>query len=192
MDESNLKKAIAICLGIGAASTVTIAVRQQHLDALVPALAAHDINTCDRVAAIMAQFGHETGGFVWLRELGGPTYFAKYDGRKDLGNTQPGDGYRYRGRGYIHLTGKTNYRAMAQKTGLPLVAKPELLEKPKNAALASALWWDDHGLNDYADLHDLRGMTRVINGGLNGISDRLERYGRMRAALARAGVCDNE
>lgn len=189
MDQANLRKAVALCLGIGAAGTVTIAVRQQHLEALVPALELHDIDTCDRVAAIMAQFSHETGGFVWLKELGGPTYFAKYDGR--MGNTQPGDGYRYRGRGYIHLTGKANYRAMAEKTGLPLVAKPELLEAPMAAARVSTLWWDERKLNEYADLHDIRGMTRIINGGLNGLPDRLERYGRLRKELARAGLCDD-
>lgn len=189
VDQDRLRKAIALCLGVGAAGTVTMAVRQQHLDALTPALAAHRINTCDRVAAIMAQFAHETGGFIWLRELGGATYFLKYDGR--MGNSKPGDGYRYRGRGYIHLTGLANYREMEKKTGLPLLTNPDLIENPKHAALVSALWWDEHDMNHYADLRDFRKITQVINGGLNGLTERMKWYSRMRGEMAKAGVCDD-
>jgi putative chitinase len=159
-----------------------------HSAALIPAFERFEINTPDRVAAALAQFAHETGGFRWLRELGGARYFAtRYDSRKDLGNLQPGDGARFRGRGYIQITGRANYARMATATGYPLLARPELAEDPDVAALISSCWWQEHGLNELADQRRIKAITRIINGGLNGYEDRKLRYGQLLALQERLG-----
>lgn len=154
---------------------------QTHADALAPAFEHFEINTPLRIAAALAQFAHETGGFRWLRELGGERYFQGYDGRRDLGNTQKGDGARFRGRGYIQITGRNNYFEAERVTGLPLINTPELVEQPATAAWISCWWWQQRGLNPVADAGEFRRMTRMINGGLNGLKDRENKYA---AALA--------
>jgi putative chitinase len=145
---------------------------EAHAEALAPALLKYGINTPRRAAACLAQFAHETGGWRWLRELGGAAYFRKYEGRQDLGNVSPGDGARYRGRGYIQITGKFNYALEAIASGLPLLKKPELLEEKPHAAMASCRFWWTHGLNGLADRNQFTTITRIINGGVNGLEDR--------------------
>lgn len=137
-----------------------------------------------RLAAFLAQVGHESGGFVYTREIWGPTEAQKrYEGRKDLGNTQPGDGSRFRGRGLIQITGRANYEAVARAMGIDCVSRPELLERPEFAARASAWWWAAHGCNELADAGDFVALTRRTNGGTNGLADRLERWERAKLAL---------
>lgn len=154
----------------------------EHIEALEPAFERFWINTPDRICAALAQFAHETGGFKWLKELGSPSYFRKYEGRKDLGNTQPGDGPRFRGRGYIQLTGRTNYEQMQQWfPDIPLMEQPELAEQPACAAFFSAKWWQSRGLNELADAGKFQTITRRINGGLNGLADRVQRYKHLKA-----------
>lgn len=148
-----------------------------HSVALDLAFAEFDINTPDRICAALAQFAHETGGWRWLRELGGSNYFKMYEGRKSLGNTQPGDGARFRGRGYIQLTGRANYEQMARWfPEIPLMEHPECAEQPKYAALFSCRWWQSRGLNELADARKFQSITRRINGGMNGYADRKARY----------------
>lgn len=171
----NLRKAIAIGVALTAAAGLTSTQRQKHVDALVPAFQKYDITTCDRVAGALANFAHETGGYRWLKELGGPAYLRRYQG--------------YPGRGYIHVTWKYNYEAMQRCTGLPLVSNPAMLEKVENAALVSACWWKLHGLNEIADKRDIRLMTRVINGGYNGLSERTKHYKTLLRAFEEQGVC---
>lgn len=148
----------------------------EHTDALAAAFSEFEINTVPRINAALAQFSHETYGFRWLRELGGPSYFLKYEGRKDLGNTQPGDGRRYKGRGYIMITGRSNYRLIGQRLKLTLLEQPELAEQPLHAARISSCWWQEHGLNELSDRNEFRMITRIINGGYNGYKDRLNMY----------------
>ena len=89
-----------------------------------------------RVAAFIAQIGHESGQLVYVREIWGPTAAQKgYEGRADLGNTVAGDGFKYRGRGLIQITGRANYAACGEALALDLINQPELLELPKNACL---------------------------------------------------------
>ena len=138
-----------------------------------------------RVAAFIAQIGHESGQMVYVREIWGPTPAqAKYEGRKDLGNTVPGDGFKYRGRGLIQITGRANYAACGEALALDLINQPELLEQPKNACLSAAWFWAVNGLNILADADDFEKITRRINGGLNGQADRLKLWSKATAVLA--------
>lgn len=142
-------------------------------------------NTAKRQAAFIAQVGHESGGFKFVREVWGPTPAqSRYEGRRDLGNTQQGDGFRYRGRGLLQVTGRANYaRVAARLPGPDFVANPEALELPQWAALSAADYWLDRQLNRYADADDWRGLTKRINGGFNGLADRIKRHERALAAL---------
>lgn len=151
------------------------------------------INTPKRLAAFLAQIGHESGALRYLREIWGPTEAQlRYEGRKDLGNTEPGDGQRYLGRGLIQTTGRFNYartRDALRKvvTGVPdFEAEPQALEEPYWAAMSAAQYWDSRTCNALADAGDFEGITRKINGGLNGQPDRLARWARAAKALGAA------
>ncbi len=152
---------------------------------LVTAAAEFDINTAERVAAWLAQLAHESGQLRYVRELASG---EAYEGRKDLGNTQPGDGARFRGRGLIQITGRANYEQLRVALGLDCVAHPEILEDPHNAARVSGWFWKGRGLNELADggTVNFTKITRRINGGTNGLADREMFYSRARAALGLA------
>lgn len=148
---------------------------------------AHRVTTPVRIAAWIAQVGHESGGFVYTREIWGPTAAQlRYEGRADLGNILPGDGSRYRGRGLIQITGRANYTKAAHALGVDVVAYPERLEADDLAALSAAWWWAAHGCNELADAGDFTALTRRINGGTNGLADRQARHARAQAALQEA------
>lgn len=145
------------------------------------AMQQYDIHlTKDRVAMFLAQIGHESGQLRYVEEIASGT---AYEGRKDLGNLQPGDGVRYKGRGLIQITGRKNYSWCGNDLGLPLIEHPGLLEMPKYAALSAAWYWNRVGLNEVADRGDINEATRRINGGLNGINDRILLYKRALATL---------
>lgn len=154
---------------------------------LAEACPHYDIATPTRLAAFLAQVGHESGALRYVRELASG---AAYEGRQDLGNTQPGDGPLYRGRGLIQITGRFNYRATARSLrplGAPdFEAEPEALELPQWAAWSAAHYWASRGLNELADAGDFAAITRRINGGLNGQADRLTRWKRAQAAIGQA------
>lgn len=138
-----------------------------------------------RAAAFIAQVGHESGQLRWVREIWGPTtQQAGYEGRADLGNTQKGDGSKYRGRGLIQVTGRANYKACGDALGLDLISNPELLELPQNAAMSAAWFWSTHGLNTLADQGEFVKITRRINGGLTGQDDRQALYDKALQVLA--------
>jgi len=128
-----------------------------------------------RLAHWLAQAAHETGGFVYMQELGGASYFAKYDGRKDLGNVKPGDGARYHGRGLFQLTGRANYLDYGKAMGLDLINQPDLAAQPDVGLWIACEYWKRKGLNTLADADDVVGITRKINGGINGLADRKAR-----------------
>jgi len=152
-----------------------------HVDA---AWREYGIDTPARQAAWLGQVGHESGGFVYTRELWGPTPAQqRYEGRADLGNTQPGDGKRYMGRGLIQITGRANYRACGAALRVDLEASPELLQGDALAARSACWFWQRKNLNALADAGDFETLTRRINGGLNGIEDRKERWDRARRVL---------
>ena len=138
-----------------------------------------------RVAAFIAQIGHESGQLKYVKEIWGPTVAqAKYEGRKDLGNTVAGDGSKYRGRGLIQITGRANYMACGEGLGLDLIKQPELLEKPHHACMSAAWFWATRGLNTLADAGQFDKITRRINGGQNGAADRQALYARALKVLA--------
>lgn len=124
----------------------------------------------------LAQCIHETGCFKWVRELGKPEYFNKYDFRKDLGNVYKGDGGKYKGRGFIQLTGRANYEKAGEFLHLPLVEQPELVESYTIAALVAGWYWKNKNLNYWSDVSDLKKVTFLINGGYNGLEDRQNWY----------------
>lgn len=158
--------------------------------ALNLAMDRFQINTTLRMAAFIAQVGHESGQFRYVRELGGDQYLSKYDTgplAKRLGNTPEadGDGQKYRGRGLIQITGHDNYLACSKALfgDDRLLRTPELLEQAEWACKSAAWFWSSRNLNALADVGDIDGITRRINGGLNGLAERLEFYGRAKQVL---------
>lgn len=146
--------------------------------------ALYGLTTPLRIAHFMAQAAHETGGFKWLREIWGPTPAQlRYEGRADLGNTQPGDGKRFMGRGIFQLTGRANYERAGKAIGQPLTAQPELAERPDIAVTTACDYWQSRGLSALADRDDVLGVTRKVNGGNNGLADRKVQLAKAKAIL---------
>jgi len=153
--------------------------------ALNTAMNRYGIVGAARAAAFIAQIGHESGQFRWVREIWGPTaQQLTYEGRADLGNTVKGDGSKYRGRGLIQITGRANYAACGDALGLDLVNQPTLLEQPQYAAMSAAWFWSTRGLNTLADQWQFAKITRRINGGLTGQDDRQALYDKALKVLA--------
>lgn len=151
---------------------------------LCDAMQEFSIDTPKRQAAFLAQLAHESGSFRYTKELASG---AAYEGRKDLGNTEPGDGVRYKGRGLIQITGRANYAACSKVLYGDkkwLIDHPEELEKVGPACRSAAWFWWSRGLNTIADAGDMRKITRVINGGFNGLEDRLAFYSKAQEVLA--------
>ena len=149
------------------------------------AMVRYQIVGLKREAAFIAQTGHESGQLKYVKEIWGPTKAqAKYEGRADLGNTVAGDGYKYRGRGLIQLTGRANYAECGEALGLDLINHPELLEKPQHACMSAARFWASRGMNTLADAGKFDTITRRINGGQNGAADRRALYARALKVLA--------
>ena len=140
-------------------------------------LEQYDINTPLRKAHFWAQAAHETAGFRYTHEIWGPTKAQKrYEGRRDLGNNIPGDGFKFRGRGIFQLTGRANYRTYGQKIDVDLLNNPDAAAEPENALKIACEYWKSRNLNQYADANNIETITRRINGGQNGLADRKARY----------------
>lgn len=153
------------------------------------AMAEFGIDTPARKAMFLAQIGHESGGLFYTQEVWGPTPVQlRYEGRADLGNTQPGDGFNCRGWGLIQTTGRYNLEAVGAALGIDVINNPEARKDQANIARSSAWYWQKHDLNRFADAGDNVGCTRRINGGLNGLDDRNRRWAA--AKLALIGVVD--
>lgn len=183
--------------------TLTLAKATQYLPSLLQAMSEFGIDTHQRAAAFIAQTAHESAGYstfienlnysasvltkTWPTRFPGalaaqyannPEKIANraYSNRLGNGSEVSGDGWRYRGRGVIQITGKTNYQACGQGLGLPLVSSPELLEDTVNAFRSAGWYWKSHKCNTYADNGDFIGLTMSINGGTNGLEDRKAYY----------------
>lgn len=179
---------------------------EKYLYPLNRAFGRYEITTPLRIAHFIAQVGHESGSFRWPEEIWskpaldangvatkGTKFQLRYEGRKDLGNTEVGDGYRFRGRGLIQLTGRNNYKRYSDyliESGYPLSAslteQPDLVGQPE-LAVDSAAWFWRRGrgpnLNEIADQDDVVKLTRRINGGTNGLEDRKQRLAHAKSAL---------
>lgn len=151
-----------------------------YLDPLNKAMSEYQINTPERQAAFLSQIAHESGSLKYVKEIASG---GAYEGRKDLGNLEPGDGVRYKGRGLIQITGRYNYRDCGLALGADLIDDPELLESPEMACRSAAWFWWSRGLNELADKGDFKLITRKINGGYNGYQDRLAYFERAKQVL---------
>lgn len=163
--------------------------RALYLPHLQAAMAEFAITTMLREAAFLAQVAHESAEFRFMEEIWGPTpaqrrYEPVTSLSKMLGNTQPGDGKRFKGRGPIQLTGRANYKTFGDKLGVDLVGNPALAATPEVAFRIAGLYWQTRGLNPLADAQNFREITRRINGGFNGLADREKYYARAKRVLS--------
>jgi predicted chitinase len=133
-----------------------------------------------RKAAFLAQIAHESCELRYMEEMASG---EQYEGRKDLGNTRPGDGRRFKGRGPIQLTGRANYARFGDLLGLDLLANPRMAAQPEAGFRIAGLFWKQHNLNELADAGKFDQITRVINGGTNGAADRRAYYERAKRIL---------
>jgi putative chitinase len=153
------------------------------IDAIGPllqqTLTQYAIDPSFRAAHFLAQTAHESANFATTVEYGNAAYFARYDGRVDLGNTQPGDGPRYRGRGLIQITGRANYANIGRRLGIDLVDDPDRAAEPATSLGIACEYWTMRNINPFCDQDDELAVTWLVNGGFNGLDDR-------RALLAKA------
>lgn len=182
--------------------------RAEYLPFIQQAMEEFEISNYLRTAAFVAQLAHESAELKYMEEIASG---AAYEGRKDLGNTQKGDGKRYKGRGPIQLTGRTNYQKYGIKLGLDLINNPTIAATKEVGFRIAGLFWKDHGLNELADEgSQIVNVTRTrkngtkfverhpafdaitfkINGGFNGKKDRINYYERAKKVLAKDGASD--
>jgi len=147
---------------------------------LVKAMTEFDIITYPREAAFLAQIAHETMNLTFFEEIASG---KAYENRKDLGNTQPGDGVRFKGRGMLMLTGRGNYKKYGDLLGVDLIAHPDTAAHPETSARIAGLYWKLNNLNPLADTGKFDTITKRINGGFNGKADRDKKYGQLKAIL---------
>jgi putative chitinase len=150
------------------------------LDPLDTAIEEFEIDTIQRIQMFVAQIAHESGEFRYTQEL---ATGEAYENRKDLGNTVAGYGKKYKGRGLIQLTGYFNYKKLQGALQIPCVDHPELLETPANACRSAAWFWKMHSCNELADNEDFLGVTKKINGGVNGLASRVVYFNRAKMVI---------
>lgn len=149
-----------------------------HLNTYMP---KYGIDTPIEAASFLAQVLHESGGLKWLREIWGPTAAqSKYEGRKDLGNTETGDGKKFMGRGLIQLTGRANYRRMSKDMfgDERLLKSPDFLSTAEYAVWSACIYWTWRKLEAKDDDLSIKEETKAINGGYNGLTDRQQYFDR--------------
>jgi predicted chitinase len=161
--------------------------RADYLPYIQQAMQEFEITSYLRETAFLAQLAHESGELRYMEEIASG---AAYEGRKDLGNTQPGDGKRYKGRGPIQLTGRANYQKYGDLLGLDLINNPTIAATKEVGFRIAGLFWQSHGLNELADQQKFETITRRINGGLNGQADRVMYYERAKKVLSKDDSAD--
>ena len=149
--------------------------RQLYLPYLNKAMREFEIANYLRASAFLAQLAHESAELRYFQEIASG---KAYEGRKDLGNTKPGDGVKYKGHGPIQITGRANHAACGKALGLDLINNPTLITQPPNAFRSAGWFWDSRGLNALADQRLFKAITKKINGGFNGLADRQKYYDR--------------
>ena len=190
---------------------IDLAHAEALLPGIETAIKTADLDTPARLSAFLAQTGHESGGFKFLEEnlnykpetlcrvwpshfneenchefSGNPEAIANtaYAGRMGNGDAETGDGWRYRGRGFLQLTGKENYEHASSDLGFDFVSEPDAVATPEGATLTAAWFWKKHNLNHYVDNNDFTQMTKIINGGTIGLEDRVARFNHAMSVLA--------
>jgi len=138
------------------------------------------INTVDRAASFLSQIAHESVQLRYVEEIASG---EAYEGRIDLGNTEVGDGIKYKGRGLIQVTGRANYAACGDELCIDLINYPDMLKMPQYAARSAGWFWTSHNLNTLADTKDQRRVTKRVNGGYNGYNSRLAFYNKAMQVL---------
>jgi putative chitinase len=156
--------------------------RTLYLTFIQQAMQEFDIVAYLREAAFLAQLAHESAELRYMEEIASG---AAYEGRRDLGNTQPGDGKRYKGRGPIQLTGRANYKKYGELLNLDLINDPTIAATPEVGFRIAGQFWKLNGLNELADQQKFETITRRINGGLNGQPDRIKYYERAKKVLSK-------
>lgn len=151
-----------------------------YLEPINLTLQRFDLSTPERRRMFLAQIGHESGQLRYTEELASG---EAYEGRVALGNTTKGDGVKYKGRGLLQITGRSNYLLCSLALDLPLLENPELLKQLPYSCLSAGWFWNNNNLNSYCDKGDFYGLTKRINGGLNGIEDRVLLYKRACEAI---------
>lgn len=159
---------------------------ESHIETYAPILTVlmqqNGINNKLRECHFIAQIAHESGSLTYVKELASG---KAYEGRKDLGNIHPGDGVKFKGRGLIQITGRKNYLALSLFLFKDnrLLTNPKILEEPKYAVLSAIWFWNSRNLNSWADKDNFKVITRLINGGYNGLADRLAFLNRAKKVL---------
>lgn len=189
---------------------------EKYYDAFVATFLKFNINTPLRQAAFLAQCAHESGSFtatvenlnyskealvkVWPKHFASVAFATAYHrqpekianrayrDRMGNGDEASGDGWRYRGRGFIQLTGKNNYAAYGKAIGVDTVKQPELIEQPLHIVMSAGWFWNTNSLNSLADKEDTLGITKRINGGTHGLEDRKSKYETARKVLVASGA----
>jgi len=132
-----------------------------------------EINTIQRKQFFLSQIGHESGQLRYCEEIASG---KAYEGRVDLGNINLGDGVKFKGRGLIQITGRSNYFKLSRAFSVNFIVTPELLKDPKYAVKSACWFWKTNGLNEIADTGDFKKVTKKINGGYNGLDDRFKLF----------------
>lgn len=135
----------------------------------------YKINTKQRQASFLGRMTIESGSLMYVREIASG---RAYEGRKDLGNTTPGDGVMYKGRGLMQITGRFNYAAVSKAFNYDFIKYPTKLEEPLYAALAAGWFWDINKINAIADTEDIKAVVKKVNGGYNGLQETIDAYTR--------------
>ena len=156
-------------------------INDQEVVELNACLHQFGITTKARLRHFLSQTAHESGGGRYKKELASGW---DYEGREDLGNKQPGDGPRFKGAGYIQLTGRANYQAFANFIHDPLVMQGADYVAEKYPFTSAGFWWTNNKMNEFCDSEpDVLSVTKIVNGGTNGLEDREMYYRRCLKAI---------
>jgi len=148
---------------------------------MLAVLAEYEITNALRIAHFLAQICHETAGLRTTEEFADG---SAYEGRADLGNVEQGDGRRFKGRGLLQLTGRSNYKIYGDALGIDLIENPEQASDPVTSLKIACLYWKQHEINPLCDEDHLQAVTRKVNGGLNGLDSRADFLAKAKAALS--------
>ena len=180
VDSQTMREVAPTFSGAPAASQANIIAEAGAV--LAATLESYDITSRLRIAHFLGQTCEESAGYRTTEEFASG---REYEGRQDLGNTQKGDGPRYKGRGLLQLTGRANYADYGKALGVDLVNNPTLAAQPALSLKIACEYWKRHDINADCDRDDAQAVTRKVNGGLNGLSDRIAFTQKAKTAVAR-------